>query len=192
MALSFLDFPEAFSTAECETIVALAARSNLEPATVWSGVADHVDTRTRQAERCYWPRGPETAWIYDRLDALFAEAGTRFETEVDPVFEDIQFVRYGVGAHFQTWHSDAGTDRYEERRISASVELSEAGDYDGGVLEIMPTTSPPIRVLQPLRRCATATACPTSSMPSSVRDIAGCSPRYAPSNGPTRSFSSMR
>jgi len=142
MALSFLDFPEAFSTAECETIVALAARSNLEPATVWSGVADHVDTRTRQAERCYWPRGPETAWIYDRLDALFAEAGTRFETEVDPVFEDIQFVRYGVGAHFQTWHSDAGTDRYEERRISASVELSEAGDYDGGVLEIMPTMGP--------------------------------------------------
>jgi len=138
MALPFLDFPEAFSTSECETIVALAARNNLEPATVWSGVADHVDTRTRQAERCYLFRDPETAWIYDRLDALFAKAAARFETEVDSVFEDIQFVRYGVGAHFQTWHSDAGTDRYEERRLSASVELSDAEDYDGGVLEIAP------------------------------------------------------
>ncbi len=55
------------------------------------------------------PAIPGTAWIYERLDALFAEAAARFETEVDPAFEDIQFVRYGVGAHFQTWHSDAGS-----------------------------------------------------------------------------------
>jgi PKHD-type hydroxylase len=138
VTLPFLDFPEAFSAAECEAIVALAAHAPLEPATVWSGTADHVDIRTRHAERCYWSRDSETGWIYQRLDALFAEAAVRFETEVDPVFEDIQFVRYGVGAHFQTWHSDAGTDRYEERRISASVELSNTGDYEGGVLEIAP------------------------------------------------------
>lgn len=138
MTLPFLDFPEAFSPAECEAIVARAARTPLEPATVWSGVADHVDTRTRLAERCYWARDAETAWIHARLDALFAEAAARFETEVDPVFEPIQFVRYGVGAHFRTWHSDAGADRYEERRLSASVELSRPGDHDGGVLEIAP------------------------------------------------------
>ncbi|WBY08371.1 2OG-Fe(II) oxygenase [Sphingomonas sp. 7/4-4] len=104
---------------------------------------DHVDARTRQAERCYWSRDSETAWIHDRLDALFAEAAARFETEVDPVFEDIQFIRYEVGAHFQTWHSDAGIDRYEERRISVSVELSDAGDYEGGVLEIAPAMGLP-------------------------------------------------
>lgn len=136
MALPFLDFPEAFGASECEAIIALAARGTLEPATVWNGTANHVDARTRQAERCYWPRNTGTAWIHDRLDALFAEAAARFETEVDPLFEDIQFIRYGAGAHFQTWHSDAGVDRYEERRISASVELSDAGDYEGGVLEI--------------------------------------------------------
>lgn len=136
MTLSYLDFPEAFTTSECEAIVALVGP--LEQATVWSGIADHVDTRTRQAERCYWPRAAETDWIYARLDVLFAEAAARFETDVDPVFEDIQFVRYGVGAHFQTWHSDAGTDHYEARRISASVELSDANDYAGGVLEIAP------------------------------------------------------
>lgn len=138
MTQPFLDFPEAFSPAECEAIVALAARAPLEPATVWNGTADHVDARTRQAERCYWTRDAETAWIHARLDALFAEAAARFETEVDPVFEAIQFVRYGVGAHFQTWHSDAGTDRYEARRISASVELSDPDEHDGGVLEIAP------------------------------------------------------
>ncbi|KRC81903.1 2OG-Fe(II) oxygenase [Sphingomonas sp. Root241] len=138
MALPFLDFPEAFDASECEAILALAARETLEPATVWNGAANHVDARTRQAERCYWPRDWETDWIYQRLDTLFAEAAVRFETEVDPVFEDIQFVRYCAGAHFQTWHSDAGVDRYEERRISVSVELSDADDYEGGVLEIAP------------------------------------------------------
>lgn len=138
MALPHLDFPEAFSAPECDAIVALGAKETLEPATVWNGVENHVDARTRHAERCLWPRAAETAWIHDRLDALFAEAAARFETEVDPVFEDIQLIRYGEGAHFQTWHSDAGTDRYEERRISASIELSEAGDYEGGVLEIAP------------------------------------------------------
>lgn len=143
MALPFLDFPEAFDASECEAIVALAGRAPLEPATVWNGAANHVDARTRQAERCYWSRDSETAWIHERLDALFAEAAARFETEVDRVFEDIQFLRYGVGAHFQSWHSDAGTDRYEERRISVSVELSYADDYDGGVLEIAPAMGLP-------------------------------------------------
>lgn len=143
MALPFLDFPEAFGASECEAILALAARAPLEPATVWNGAANHVDARMRRAERCYWSRDSETAWIHERLDALFAEAAARFETEVDRVFEDIQFVRYGVGAHFQTWHSDAGTDRYEERRISASVELSNPRDHDGGVLEIAPAMGLP-------------------------------------------------
>lgn len=143
MTLPFLDFPEAFSPGECNAIVALAAKGLLEPATVWNGAADHIDNRTRRAERCTWRRDPATAWIHDRLDTLFAEAARRFDTEVDPVFEDIQFLRYDVGAHFQTWHSDAGTDRYEQRRISASVELSGPGDYAGGVLEIAPAIGVP-------------------------------------------------
>lgn len=138
MALPYFDVPSAFTPAECDAIVALGARRPLEPATVWNGTHDHVDARVRTAERCLWRRDSDTAWIHDRLDALFAVAAARFETEVDPVFEDIQLIRYGVGAHFQTWHSDAGTDRYEARRISASVELSDASDYEGGVLEIAP------------------------------------------------------
>jgi PKHD-type hydroxylase len=143
VALPFLDFSEAFTASECAAIIALATRETLEPATVWNGAANHIDARTRQAERCYWSRDSEIAWIHDRLDTLFTEAAARFETEVDPVFEDIQFIRYDVGAHFHTWHSDAGIDRYEERRISVSVELSDASDYEGGVLEIAPAMGLP-------------------------------------------------
>jgi PKHD-type hydroxylase len=139
----FFDRPDAFTATECDAIVALALRGALEPATVYDGAGDNVDPRQRQAERCYWPREVAGGWIHARLDALFAEAGERFGLAVDPVFEDIQFIRYSLGGHFQSWHSDAGVDRYGERRISLSVELSEAGDYDGGVLEIAPAVGLP-------------------------------------------------
>jgi len=141
--LTFLDRPDAFTAAECDAIVAVALGSALEPATVYDGAGDRVDPRQRQAERCYWPRETAGGWIHARLDALFAEAAGRFELPVNPLFEDVQFVRYGPGGHFQVWHSDAGLDRFDERRISVSVELSEPGDYDGGVLEIAPALGLP-------------------------------------------------
>lgn len=137
-SLPFLDRPDAFTAVECDAIVALGAGSVLEPATVYDGARDQVDPRQRLAERCHWSREVAGGWIHARLDALFAEAAAHFETEVDPLFEDVQFIRYAVGAHFQSWHSDAGVDRYDARRISLSVELSEVGDYEGGVLEIVP------------------------------------------------------
>lgn len=140
---TFLDRPEAFTVAECDAIVALALGVGLEPATVYDGVGNHVDRRQRQAERCYLPREVAGGWIQARLDALFAEAAGHFELAVEPLFEDVQFIRYGLGGHFQTWHSDAGLDRFDERRISLSVELSEPDDYDGGVLEIAPAVGLP-------------------------------------------------
>jgi PKHD-type hydroxylase len=139
----FLDRPDAFTAAECDTIVALALGGGLEPATIYDGVADHVDPRQRQAERCYLSREVADGWIHARLDALFAEAAAHFGLAVDPLFEDVQFIRYGLGGHFQTWHSDAGVDRFEARRISISVELSAPDDYDGGVLEIAPAVGRP-------------------------------------------------
>lgn len=139
----FLDRPEAFTAAECDAIVALALGGGLEPATVYDGTNHHVDPRQRLAERCYWPREVAGGWIHARLDALFAEAAAHFGLAIEPLFEDVQFIRYGLGGHFQSWHSDAGLDRFDERRISLSVELSEAGDYDGGLLEIAPAVGHP-------------------------------------------------
>ncbi len=133
-----LDRPDAFTAAECDAIVALALGGALEPATIYGGAGEQVDPRQRLAERCYWSREIAGGWIHARLDALFAEAAEHFALAVDPLFEDVQFLRYRPGGHFQTWHSDAGMDRFDERRLSISVELSEPGDYDGGVLEIAP------------------------------------------------------
>jgi PKHD-type hydroxylase len=141
------DVPEAFSKSECDALIALAERAGLAPATVWTPAGDAVVAASRSAETSYHPRGPGTDWIYDRLDRLFAEAGTAFGLPVGPVTEPLQILRYGVGGHFQTWHSDAGYDRGNGRLVSVSVELSPLGDHEGGDLEIVPDTIGGVRTL---------------------------------------------
>jgi PKHD-type hydroxylase len=135
-----LDRPAAFTAAECEAIVALACAQGMEPATVYGSHGDEVVPVLRSAERCHLARGASPAWLFERLDALFTEGAAHFDLSVEPVFEAIQVVRYGLGDHFQSWHSDAGTDRYYQRQVSLSVELSDPNDHDGGVLEIAPGT----------------------------------------------------
>ena len=141
------DVPQAFDEGECDALVALAQRAGLAPATVWSAAGDTVQAAIRSAETSYHPRAPVTAWIYDRLDRLFAEAGEAFGLEVGPVTEPLQILRYGVGGHFQTWHSDAGYDRGHGRVVSVSVELSPLGAHEGGDLEIVPDTIGRVRSL---------------------------------------------
>lgn len=137
MAL-FHDRAHAFSGAECDRLVALAERSNLAPAPVYGAAGYNPDAAVRDVLHSYHPRSVETDWIYERLDALFAEAGAALGLEVAPMAEPLQLLRYDVGGHFQAWHSDGGYDRQAERLISVSVELSEGEDHDGGDLEIMP------------------------------------------------------
>jgi len=134
------DRPDAFTPAECDAIVALARARAMEPATVYGGAGDEVAPDLRRAERCLLARDPQTGWVFARLDSLFADAAERFGMAVDPVFETIQAVRYGPGDHFRSWHTDAGTDKYRERQVSLSVELSAPEEHDGGTLEIAPGT----------------------------------------------------
>ncbi|HEX8379439.1 MAG TPA: hypothetical protein VF619_02680, partial [Allosphingosinicella sp.] len=134
------DVPTAFSDRECDSIVALGERAGLAPATVWAGAGDTVDRSVRSALTSHHPRGAATAWIYDRLDRLFAEAGRAFAIAVGPIAEPLQILRYEEGGHFRAWHSDAGYDATDRRLVSVSVELSDPGNHEGGILEIIPDT----------------------------------------------------
>ncbi|MFN3943855.1 MAG: 2OG-Fe(II) oxygenase [Allosphingosinicella sp.] len=139
MRPSHWDCGDAFSAAECAAIVALGEAAGMRPAPVWGGHAYVVVPAARDVAMVHCPRAAATEWIYARLDALFAEAARRLELEgqVRPVDEPMQLLRYDAGCHFQSWHSDAGLDLIDTRRVSVSVELSDACDYEGGDLEIM-------------------------------------------------------
>ena len=112
----------------------------MEPATVRGAAADEIAPERRRAQRYHLVRNAQTAWLFGRLDVLFGEVAPRFAVEVEPVFEPVQVLHYGPGDHFQQWHSDAGTDRLQERQLSLSIELSEPRDHEGGMLEIVPDT----------------------------------------------------
>src|SRR3712207_4647583 len=101
------EIPQAFTPAECDSLIALGERSGLVPATIWAGAGDQVDPAARSALTSHHPRGRETGWIYDRLDRLFAEAGEALGLEAGPITEPLQILRYEEGGHFRTWHSDA-------------------------------------------------------------------------------------
>ena len=137
MASIYLAIPCAFTAAECKAVIALAA-DGFAAAPIWGDGGYHVDSRQRDVPTCLQARSDDTAWLFERLDGLFAEAAAAFGLPVGPIAEPVQLLRYQVGNHFQAWHSDAGLDAHDRRRISMSVELSEAGDYEGGELEIVP------------------------------------------------------
>jgi PKHD-type hydroxylase len=116
----------AFSDAECDRLIALAERGGLAPAPVYGAEGYRPDPAVRNVAHAYHPPSEETAWLYKRLDALFAEAGAALGVEVAAMTEPVQLLRYEVGSHFQAWPSDGGYDK------------QAAADHDGGDLEIMP------------------------------------------------------
>jgi PKHD-type hydroxylase len=138
MPRTCLALVEAFTAEECDRIVGLAATGRAEPGPVWGGHDYGVDPALRDVHSSFLARTDGPDWLFDRLDALFATAAEAFDLPVGPVEEDIQILRYEVGCHFRTWHTDAGRDRHDQRRISMSVELSERAEHDGGELEIVP------------------------------------------------------
>jgi PKHD-type hydroxylase len=128
----------AFSAAECDAIVALGEAAPDEGAPVWTELGYAVDADARDARTTLRERDAETGWLFERLDALFAEAAAALGVAVGPIAEPVQILRYDIGGHFQRWHTDGGLDRAAQRQVSVSVELSDAADHDGGTLEVVP------------------------------------------------------
>lgn len=130
-----------FTAAECDSLVALFEASGGEPAPVYGTAGERsVDLRVRNVVTALQERSERTSWLFDRLDWAFAEAGEALGIPAAALSEPVQLLRYGPGGHFLGWHSDAGADMQHRRRLSVSVELSDASDYDGGTLEIIPAT----------------------------------------------------
>ena len=138
MSRTYLAVPEAFTADECDRIVALGEAAEGAPGRVYGNGGDTVDRARRDVHSVLVERDETGEWLFARLDDLFATAADAFGLPVGPITEPVQILRYDVGGHFAMWHSDAGLDAQDRRRISMSLELSERADYDGGELEVMP------------------------------------------------------
>ena len=138
MSRTYLAVPDAFADEQCDALVALGAAASDAAGPVWTAETYGIDPAARDVRSTLHERGERPAWLFDRLDVLFARAAEAFGLAVGPVGEPVQILRYGEGCHFARWHTDSGLDRRETRKVSVSVELSAPGDYEGGLLEIVP------------------------------------------------------
>lgn len=94
-----------------------------------------VDRDFRRARQVTLPRGPETAWLYERVHAALDRCNEAcFGFDLRSVEDPVHVVDYREGDFFE-WHYDLAEHR-RTRKLVASVMLSDPGDYEGGALAL--------------------------------------------------------
>ena len=77
-------------------------------------------------------------WIYGKISGMVATANNEMWGFALAGFnEAIQYTKYDkVGSHYD-WHVDIGKDAASMRKLSLTVMLSDADEYEGGEFEFM-------------------------------------------------------
>lgn len=127
----------AFSAQEVARILALGDGLDRSRAELVAA-ADPLG-RKRITDIAWLARGPETQWLYARLEEIVQRLNIQFyKYDLYPALrERLQFTIYhaGQGGHYD-WHVDHGAATPDARKLSLSVQLSDPGDYDGCDLEL--------------------------------------------------------
>lgn len=122
------------SDAEIERLIAEHG-SLVAAGQLGGGGADH---RVRRSQVVFLGMEPKYRWLYDRVWAAAQECNRLFfNVDISAVEGNIQLARYDSSDQgFYDWHTDFAGFR-PLRKISVSIQLSRAQDYDGGDLELL-------------------------------------------------------
>jgi len=126
-------FTGVFSANACRKIIERGAGLALRRGGLLNAHADYRRSSVGWLE----PRD-ETVWIYERLAATFRAVNQWYQYELLGFVEPLQFTVYEVGDEFG-WHLDTGPGQASTRKLSISVQLTDGGDYEGGMLEFCAT-----------------------------------------------------
>ena len=79
---------------------------------------------------------PEIRWLHTRLSEMVLQINAQFyRYDLYGLNEAFQYTVYeGAEGGYYGWHVDMGEKRYEPRKISLSLQLSDPSDYEGGDL----------------------------------------------------------
>jgi len=80
--------------------------------------------------------GPHSQWLFERMADYGRHYAARTGIDVDGLLEPLEYVEYPTGASFD-WHIDTGTPATHNRKVTISVQLSNADEYEGGNLELV-------------------------------------------------------
>ena len=133
---SHVVLPGLFTREECGQIISLCEAHPSVPGMTCNEQGYGVNLAVRKVGTAYMPRSAELSWICERMDREFFRLATHWGFDVRETIEDLKYLVYDAGCHFNTWHVDVGGDYSNLRKISMSVELTDSNEYEGGHLQI--------------------------------------------------------
>lgn len=123
-----------FTPAELDAIEQYGDRLGQQQATLagegWAG--DSRQQRIRITRTAAITPTPEIKWLYDRMQAVIRKVNRQvYQFDLEGFREAFQYTVYhgAEGGHYD-WHIDWGPNRVQ-RKLSASVQLSDPGHYEG-------------------------------------------------------------
>ena len=132
--------PAAFTTWECDRIVAAIANMPTDEALLGGGNRNHTQ---RNANLVWMDDVGDLSWVMTRLIEVVSHSNNQqFDFDVREFAESPQIASYDAtkGGHF-AWHSDIGHGPASgKRKLTLVLQLSNPDTYDGGDLEIRPST----------------------------------------------------
>lgn len=128
-------YKSGFSKEELNSIYKALEDIPFETATTLDGGSE----KEIRSSRVKWiPKNEEWAWLYTKLMDMAQEANsTLWNFDLISADEKIQYTEYLAKdeGHY-TWHQDIGPGHASKRKVSITVQLSEADEYEGGDLEL--------------------------------------------------------
>jgi PKHD-type hydroxylase len=91
----------------------------------------------RKSKVKWIPQNETFEWLYDLIKELAVEANSIWKFDIHTIIENIQYTEYDAAdnGHY-TWHQDIGPGNASKRKISVTIQLSDATEYEGGDLQI--------------------------------------------------------
>lgn len=124
---------EIFSKSECEQIIEICSKFEMESGGVMAG--DTVDESVRNSRIAFVPPVPEMHFVYERLTAgVFMLNDRNWNFDLFSFNEHLQFTEYTApsgkyNSHVDTWHGGA------IRKLSIILQLTDETEYSGGDVE---------------------------------------------------------
>lgn len=129
--------PMYFSSEECRKIITLADSETTHDGRIGRG----TDNQIRKSEVSYVNPTDDSCWVFDKLEHILLELNEEYKFDLNGFHEGFQVAKYTAPGGHYAWHNDIGTGDFSTRKLSMSVQLSEAGDYEGGDLEFADSTA---------------------------------------------------
>jgi PKHD-type hydroxylase len=124
-------FYDVFSPGECDRIVEIGRGGE----SVVAGLVHPIENY-RVGGSWHIERSDDSQWVFERLERTFIAANRWYRFDITRIREPLLYCEYPAGGVFG-WHADSGEEAGARRKISASVQLSEERDYNGGGLEFV-------------------------------------------------------